>query len=139
MTFKDKLHRIQDGMKVRFHRVVFQLLFTGLLIYFFGWIALLLALLILACELPTWGKLDNLNPWCKQYKQKFEQEEREELKQQVTDLVGKIFPGSRAVEVNDEDDLKVFDDCPHCGRAYDHEDWVEQKCSICNHDAKPLL
>ena len=34
----------------------------------------------------------------------------------------------------DEDEIKLDQDCPNCGKHYDDIDYEYQICHICNHD-----
>lgn len=115
---------LSGGYKIRIHRILFEFVLFAITVYFFGWLSLLMILLVLVVEFTPYCKWDEkINPWYKAYilKRK-ERELAEELAAEFSD---------------DDDDDGLDDNCPRCHREYDAIDREYQVCHICGHINNP--
>jgi hypothetical protein len=120
---------MKQFLKLRIHRLIPEIILFALMIYYYGWIALLINGLIVFLELAPFNKIDErLNPWYKKYA-------REETLQQM-EALGKAagFETSRFDDDDFDDDYDGLDDtCPNCHTEYDQVDREYQICHLCGH------
>jgi hypothetical protein len=89
------------GVKVRAHRIVLQFAIISTLIYFFGWMALLLSFFAFLCEVIPYNRFDKLfNPWLKKECDKTTLEELDEW-------VHKIAPKGLEASVTDPEGTAI--------------------------------
>jgi hypothetical protein len=117
---------MKQFLKPRIHRLIPEIILFALMIYFYGWLALLINCLIVFLEIAPFNKIDErLNPWYKKYA-------REETMQQM-EAFGKSA-GFETSRFDDDDDFDLLDDtCPNCHTEYDQVDREYQICHLCGH------
>lgn len=115
---------LSGGYKIRIHRIIFEFLLFATMVFFYGWLALLMILIVLAVEFTPYNKLDEkINPWYKAYIRKRQEKE-----------LADHFSGDD-YDADDNDGLD--DNCPRCNREYDSIDREYQICHICGHVNNP--